>query len=149
MKKTFIIIIALTICATLCACIDFTCSRCDGEGMITCPSCFEGWDDCYKCRNGKIYQECERCDGKGTDSWQAVWCENCDRTGRWLNPYSLQYVTCMQCNGDGRYYPDCKECTDGTVVEECPVCKGDYRKDCPNCESGRIPCPECVETNSN
>lgn len=142
MKKTIAIMLAFAICATLCACTT-TCSRCDGEGMITCPQCVDGWKKvCYKCREGKIYSECEYCDGEGIDTWQAQWCKSCDSKGYAFNSYTLTYQRCSVCSGDGRYYPDCSHCEDGEIIQTCS-CNGNYREICTNCDSGMVSCPEC------
>ena len=39
-------------------------------------------------------------------------CENCDGIGNYFQP-------CSECSGQG-----CDECTDGEILEDCPICNG-------------------------
>ena len=144
MKKTIAIMLAFAICASLCACT-LTCSRCDGEGMITCPKCVDGWKKvCYKCNAGEMRSECTNCGGDGIELNFEL-CETCEYKGYFINPFTWERFECAVCDGKGHYSVECKEreCKDGYVYETCTACNGDYREKCADCDDGKTPCPEC------
>jgi hypothetical protein len=86
-------------------------------------------DSSYYYDNG----ECDYCDGRG-------------------------YLTCPDCDGEGKIRDDCQECDNGLITVDCDKCNGTGKnisnqltfdgeiEDCDKCNGvGKIevPCPEC------
>lgn len=105
---------------------DVQCKDCKGEGRIKPPGVLAKSDATVKCRN---------CDGQKV--FKNARCPDCSGVGK---------LDCKACKGEPWPESRClvKECRYGRVP--CDLCKGTgkEKKDCPNCENGRVRPPGAV-----
>ena len=117
------------------------CTTCGGDGNETYRK------DCPNCYNGTISKSCGYCNGKGKFNVGTTTCGICygdgyiqDVWGKWQRCLCggdgevIEYLSCNICEGSGKLYYDCSNCSDGTLPASrtCVSCDGTGKKEIHN-----------------
>ena len=159
MKKLIVVMLVAFACFSLSGCTK-NCELCHQTGSVTCLFCDSGETTCTTC-NGKAYDSCLSCIGKGRIYKKCDDCTNGyfikDRVGAVIDEINGTYTqsnysdakcfsckgkkeiaeTCLKCNGDGKI-KECSSCSASGKMS-CKYCGGDNKTTCKNCNgNGKI-----------
>ena len=152
MKKFIVLIFVVLLLFSLSGC-EKKCETCHETGFVKCKSCDSGSITCTVC-NGKPYENCGYCSGKGKISKK---CTECDKNGNYITnrPGALideitgkstysSGIKCFYCNGTKTKKENCPECDGIGRFNECTSCSASGKTYCKHCNgSAKVTCSSC------